>query len=510
MATDTPTHVDVLIVGAGLSGIGAAHQLHSELPGKSYAIFESRESIGGTWDFFKYPGFRSDTDMQTLGYRFRPWIEGKAVADGPSILRYIKETAREGGIDRHIHYNHRAVRAEWSTDDAQWTVTANRGDDGDTATFTCSFLHVCSGYYKYDEGYTPEFEGTSRFKGPIIHPHHWPEGLDYSGRRVVIVGSGATAVTLVPAMAGTAAHVTMLQRSPSYVITIPERDPIANGLRRLAGDRFSYLVTRWKNIFMAITIYQVSRRRPRFMRRLLRALVRRELPEDYDVDTHFNPKYEPWDQRLCMVPDGDLFKSLSDGSASIVTDRIETFTEGGLKLESGRELDADIIVTATGFDLLAFGGIEFIVDGREINLPETFAYKGLMLSGLPNYAFTIGYTNAPFTLKADLVAQYVCRLLKFMDQRGLDICVPVKDDPSIHEAPLLDFDAGYVKRSEHLVPKAGSREPWRLGMSYVQDLFTLRHRPISDRALRFSKRPRPAPQEPAEPAPARVPPSTGS
>ena len=495
MTTDTSTHVDVLIVGAGLSGIGAAHQLRSELPGKSYAILESRDSIGGTWDFFNYPGFRSDTDMQTLGYRFRPWIEGKAVADGPSILRYIKETAREGGIDRQIHYNHRAMRAEWSTDDARWTVTASNGDDDETATFTCSFLHVCSGYYKYDEGYTPDFEGTSRFEGPIIHPHHWPEDLDYYGKKVVIIGSGATAVTLVPAMAGTAAHVTMLQRSPSYVITIPERDPIANGLRRLAGDRFSYLITRWKNIFMAITIYQMSRRRPRFMRRLLRALVKRELPEDYDVDTHFNPKYEPWDQRLCMVPDGDLFKALSDGSASIITDRIETFTEGGLRLESGRELEADIIVTATGFDLLAFGGIEFNVDGREINLPETFAYKGLMLSGLPNYAFTIGYTNAPFTLKADLVAQYVCRLLTFMDERSLDICVPVKDDPSVHEAPLLDFDAGYVKRSEHLVPKAGSREPWRLGMSYVQDLFTLRHRPISDRALRFSRKPQPANRE---------------
>jgi monooxygenase len=498
---DRSGHFDVLIIGAGLSGIGAAYQLQSELPGKTYALLESRESMGGTWDFFNYPGFRSDTDMQTLGYRFRPWTEGKAVADGPSILRYIKETAREGGVDRHIRYNHRAERAEWSTDDAQWTVTASRGDSGETATFTCSFLYVCSGYYKYDQGYSPEFEGTARFEGPIIHPHRWPDDLDYTGKRVVIVGSGATAVTLVPAMAPDAAHVTMLQRSPSYVIRIPLHDRIANGLRRLAGDRFSYLLTRWKNIFIAIAIYQLSRRRPRFMRRWLRSGVERSLPEGYDVDTHFNPDYEPWDQRLCMVPDGDLFKSISDGSASVVTDRIETFTEKGLKLESGRELEADIVVTATGFDLLAFGGIEFKVDGREINLPETYAYKGLMLSGLPNYAYTLGYTNAPFTLKADLVAQYVCRLLTFMDERDLDICVPIKDDPTVGEARLLDFEAGYVKRSEHLLPKAGSREPWKLGMSYVHDLVTLRHRPISDGALRFSRKPeRAVPREHAQSA----------
>ncbi|MCB0827787.1 MAG: NAD(P)/FAD-dependent oxidoreductase [Solirubrobacterales bacterium] len=489
---DRSGHFDVLIIGAGLSGIGAAYQLQSELPGKTYALLESRESMGGTWDFFNYPGFRSDTDMQTLGYRFRPWTEGKAVADGPSILRYIKETAREGGVDRHIRYNHRAERAEWSTDDAQWTVTASRGDSGETAIFTCSFLYVCSGYYRYDEGYSPEFAGTSRFEGPIIHPHRWPDDLDYTGKRVVIVGSGATAVTLVPAMAPDAAHVTMLQRSPSYVIRIPLHDRIANRLRRLAGDRFSYLVTRWKNIFIAIAIYQLSRRRPRMMRRWLRAGVERSLPEGYDVDTHFNPDYEPWDQRLCMVPDGDLFKAISNGSASVVTDRIETFTEKGLKLESGRELEADIVVTATGFDLLAFGGIEFNVDGRDISLPDTFAYKGLMLSGLPNYAYTLGYTNAPFTLKADLVAQYVCRLLTFMDERDLDICVPINDDPTVGEARLLDFEAGYVKRSEHLLPKAGSREPWRLGMSYVHDLLTLRHRPISDGALRFSRKPEPA------------------
>lgn len=491
MTTQAPAetaHVDVLIIGAGLSGIGAAHQIQAELPGKTYALLESRASIGGTWDFFRYPGIRSDSDMQTLGYRFRPWIEFEAVADGPAILRYIRDTASETGIDRHIRFNHRATKAAWSSDDQQWTVTATSGDDGETAIFTCSFLYVCSGYYKYDGGHRPEFKGTSDFTGEIVHPQDWPEDLDYSGKRVVIVGSGATAVTLVPEMAKTASQVTMLQRSPSYVITIPTYDRIANFLRRVTGNRFSYLVTRWKNIFKAIAVYQLSRRRPEFTKRLVRSMVAKELPEGYDVDTHFNPKYEPWDQRLCMVPDGDLFASIRNGKASIVTDRIDTFTEKGLKLESGGNLEADIVVTATGFDLLVFGGIEFTVDGREIDLPGLFAYKGLMLSGMPNFAFTLGYTNAPFTLKADLVAQYVCRLLKFMDERDLSSCVPTNDDPTVEEAPLLDFDAGYVKRSEHLLPKAGSREPWRLGMSYVQDLITLRHRPVGDKALRFTRK----------------------
>ncbi len=488
-------HVDVLIVGAGLSGVGAACHIREALPEKSFVLLESRESMGGTWDFFRYPGIRSDTDMHTLGYRFRPWVEAKAVADGPAILDYIKETAREAGVDRHVIYGHRVTAAAWSSEEARWTVTADQGEGGGTATFTCSFLYVCSGYYKYNEGYRPDFEGSERFEGDLVHPQSWPEELDYSDKRVVIIGSGATAVTLVPAMAGAAAHVTMLQRSPSFVITIPLHDRIANALRRIGGDRFSYMLTRWKNIFMAIAAYQVSRWRPGFARRMIRSMVSRQLPGDFDVDTHFNPDYDPWDQRLCMVPDGDLFESLSDGSASVVTDRIETFTERGLRLESGDEIEADIVVTATGFDLLPFGGIDYSVDGRSIDLPETVAYKGLMLSGLPNLAFTVGYTNVPFTLKADLVSQYVCRLLAFMDERGLDVCVPALDDPSLELTPLLDFKAGYVKRSEHILPKAGSKQPWKLGMSYVHDLFTLRHRPVSDGTMRFSRKPEPAPEK---------------
>ncbi len=481
-------HVDVLIVGAGLSGIGAACQLQMKLPGKSFALLESRESLGGTWDFFKYPGFRSDTDMQTLGYRFRPWLEDEAVADGPAILRYITETAREYDIERHITFNRRVVRAEWSSEDARWTVTATAGEDGEAVTYTCHFLYVCSGYYRYDQGYVPDFDGMSRFEGELIHPHNWPADLDYAGRDVIVVGSGATAVTLVPAMAGTAGHVTMLQRSPSYILPIARKDPVADGLRGLVGDRISYRVTRWKNILLAIGVYQVSRRKPGLVRSFFLRIARSSLPDGFDVDTHFNPEYEPWDQRLCMVPDGDLFESLSRGDASIVTDRIESFTEDGLRLESGEQLKADIIVTATGFDLLPFGGIKFTVDGQAINLPETVAYKGLMLSDLPNYAFTIGYPNLPFTLKADLVAGYVCRLLRLMDERCVDICVPRFDDPSVEKVSLMTIDSGYTMRTEHLLPKAGSKEPWRPDRRHLRDLVLLRHRPVSDRALRFSKK----------------------
>ncbi len=491
------TDFDVLIVGAGLSGIGAACQLQSELPDKSFALLESRGSLGGTWDFFKYPGFRSDTDMQTLGYRFRPWLEDDAVADGPAILRYITETAREYDIERHIVFNRRAVRADWSSAEARWTVTANDGAGGQAFTYNCSFLYVCSGYYRYDQGYVPDFKGMSSFKGELVHPHKWPEDLDYSDRKVVVIGSGATAVTLVPAMADTAEHVTMVQRSPSYILPIPRKDVIADGLRRFAGDRISYAVTRWKNILMAIAVYQLCRRRPGLVRRLFLSIARRNLPEGFDVETHFTPKYEPWDQRLCMVPDADLFTSLRRGDASVMTDEIETFTEDGLRLKSGTELEADVIVTATGFDLLPFGGIEFVVDGQKVNLPETVTYKGLMLSDIPNYAFTIGYPNVPFTLKADLVGGYVCRLLALMDERGVDICVPRFDDPSVEEISLMTITSGYAMRTEEALPKAGSKEPWRPDRKYLQDLILLRHRPVSDRALRFSKKQETPSREPA-------------
>ena len=478
-------HVDVLIVGAGLSGIGAAHHLQDAFPRKTYRILEARDALGGTWDLFRYPGVRSDSDMHTLGYRFRPWTQAKAIADGPSILEYVRATAAEAGIDKHIRFNHRVVRATWSSDDAEWTVEAQHGDE--IVTYTCGFLLSCSGYYRYDEGYTPELAGVDRFAGQVIHPQHWPEDLDYTGKCVVVIGSGATAVTLVPAMAEHAAHVTMLQRSPSYILTLPGEDAIANGLRRVLGARRAYAITRWKNVLASTLIYQLSRRRPDTMRKFIRNLTIKQLPEGYDVDTHFNPSYNPWDQRLCLVPDGDLFRSIRTGRASVATGHIDTFTERGIRLTSGEEIDADIVVTATGLQLLAFGGAQLVVDGRDVALPDTMAYKGMMLSGVPNFAFTIGYTNASWTLKADLVSEFVCRVLRHMDARGQDICVPVNNDPSITAVPLLDFQSGYVQRSIDQFPRAGSRQPWRLGMSYAHDVVTLRHRRIDDGSLRFSR-----------------------
>jgi monooxygenase len=479
-------HVDILIVGAGLSGIGAAHHIQASFPGKTYAIFEARDTIGGTWDLFRYPGVRSDSDMHTLGYRFRPWTHAKAIADGPAILDYIRETADEAGIGKHIRFGHRVRRAAWSSARARWTVEAAHG--GQSVTITCGFLLLCSGYYSYEEGYNPPFPGRAEFRGLVVHPQHWPEGLDYAGKRVVVIGSGATAVTLVPAMAKTAAHVTMLQRSPTYILSLPSEDAIASRLRGLLGPRRAYTVTRWKNIVLATAIYQLSRRRPDLVRGLIRKLAVRQLPAGYDVDTHFNPRYSPWDQRLCLVPDGDLFKAISSGRASVVTDRIAAFTQHGLRLESGAELEADIVVTATGLALLALGGIGLSTDGRPVRLPETMAYKGMMLSGVPNFAFTIGYTNASWTLKADLVSEFVCRLLAYLDSHGYDQCVPVNDDPTVTGRPLLDFSAGYVLRAIDQFPRAGSRAPWRLGMSYAHDVLTLRHGKIDDGTMRFSRR----------------------
>jgi monooxygenase len=479
-------HSDVLIVGAGLSGIGAAHHIQARFPAMSYTILEARDAIGGTWDLFRYPGVRSDSDMYTLGYRFRPWTQPKAIADGPSILRYVRDTAAEAGIGQHIRFNHRVRKASWSSADARWTIEAV--NDTGTVSMTCRFLLMCSGYYRYDQGYRPAYEGIGDFRGHVADPQDWPEDLDYAGRRVVVIGSGATAVTLVPALAETAGHVTMLQRSPSYVLAMPAEDPIATRLRRLLSARRAYTVTRWKNVLVTTLIYQLSRRRPRMIRDWIRKMAVRQLPAGYDVDVHFNPSYNPWDQRLCLVPDGDLFRAIRERRASVVTDHIEKFTERGLLLGSGAELEADIVVTATGLQLLAFGGIELAVDGRTVRLPETMAYKGMMLSGVPNFAFTVGYTNASWTLKADLVSEFVCRLLGYMNSRGYDQCVPVNDDPGVTTKPLLDFSAGYVLRSIDQFPRAGSRPPWRLGMSYAHDVLTLRYRKINDGTMRFSRR----------------------
>jgi monooxygenase len=490
-------HVDVLIVGAGLSGIGAAHHLQADAPGKTYAILEARDGIGGTWDLFRYPGIRSDSDMYTLGYSFRPWEDAQSIADGPSILSYVRETAREGGIDRNIRFGHRVMRAEWSTDDARWTVEAERTDTQETVRMTCGFLFMCSGYYRYDEPYTPEFKGIERFAGTIVHPQQWTDDIDYAGKRVVVIGSGATAVTLVPAMAETAAHVTMLQRSPSYVLSLPGSDPIANFARRVLPSKVAYAAVRWKNVLLTMAFFQLSRRAPKLVRALLRKGVENALPPGYEIDTHFRPRYNPWDQRVCLVPDGDLFEALSAGSASIATDEIDTFTETGIRLASGAELEADVVVTATGLNLLALGGMQMAVDGRDIALPETLGYKGMMLAGVPNLALALGYTNASWTLKCDLTCEYVCRLLKHMDEHGYRQCTPLNRDPGLPTRPFLDLTSGYVQRSIAQFPKQGIRSPWRLYQNYARDILMLRYGSLDDEAMEFSN---PVPvAQPAQP-----------
>jgi monooxygenase len=486
VAEGSPEHLDVLIVGAGLSGIGAAWHLQDRHPGRSYAILEARGDLGGTWDLFRYPGIRSDSDMHTLGYRFRPWVADKSITDGDSILEYVRQTAHDHGIDRRIRFHHRVVRAEWSTAESRWTVEAVRTDTGETVQLTCDFLWTCSGYFRYDEGYTPQFEGHERFGGRIVHPQHWPDDLDYDGKRVVVVGSGATAVTLVPAMAEKAAHVTMLQRSPTYIVSLPAEDPIASRLRRRLPPKLVYSLVRWKNVLLQTFVYQLSRRRPSAVKRMIRRGLERALPPGYDIDTHFTPTYDPWDQRMCLVPDGDLFETIAAGSAEVVTDRIETFTETGLRLESGGELEADVIVTATGLNLLFLGGMELSVDGEKVDLPSSMTYRGLMLSGVPNFAFTVGYTNASWTLKADLTSEYVCRLLSHMDANGYRRCVP-ELDASVVEQPLLDFTSGYVLRSLDQFPKQGAVEPWKLRQNYIFDLRTIRRGQIDDGTMRFSR-----------------------
>jgi monooxygenase len=494
-STQTTEHVDVLIVGAGLSGIGAGCHLRMRCPGKTFAILESRNAIGGTWDLFRYPGIRSDSDMFTLGYPFRPWPEAEAIADGPSIRSYVRDTAREYELEDAIRFHQRVVAAEWSTEDARWTVDVERTDTQERLQLTCGFLFMCTGYYRYDEGFTPEFEGSERFGGEIVHPQHWPEELDYAGKRVVVIGSGATAVTLVPAMAGQAAHVTMLQRSPSYVVSLPGTDPLASLLRRVLPAKAAFRIVRWKNVLLPAAFFHACRRWPKLMKGLIRRGVMNRLPASYDVDTHFAPRYQPWDQRLCLVPDGDLFESISAGQATVVTDRIETFTEKGLKLESGTELEADVIVTATGLNLLMLGGMRIAVDGRDVDLSETVGYKGMMLSGVPNMAVALGYTNASWTLKCDLVTQYVCRLLQHMDANGLRQATPRTPDQSVATEPFLDLASGYVLRSIHTLPKQGSRAPWRLYQNYIRDVLMMRRGALEDEGIEFSN-----PAVPARPA----------
>ncbi|MFI7064740.1 flavin-containing monooxygenase [Kribbella sp. NPDC050124] len=474
-------HLDVLVVGAGLSGIGAGYRLQTQSQGRSYAILEARDSIGGTWDLFRYPGVRSDSDMFTLGFPFHPWKAAKAIADGPSILDYLHETAVTYGIDKHIRFGERVVRASWSSTDARWTVETTK------ASYTCSFLYVCSGYYDYDSGYVVDFPGQSEFEGQIVHPQHWPEDLDYSGKRVVVIGSGATAVTLVPAMARTAEHVTMLQRSPSYVASRPAHDALSDRLRAVLPERLAHRVIRGKNVAFSSAVYSAFRKWPAQAARFLNNTVAKQLPDSIPVDPHFTPRYKPWDQRLCLVPDADLFKVLRKGSATVVTDEIETLTPTGLRLRSGQELAADVIVTATGLRMVALGKIQLTVDGQAVDPHDTFVYKGMMLSGVPNLAWCIGYTNNSWTLRSDLTSQYVCRLLNHLTATGNSICVP-EIDQSEYDAPrrpVVDLSSGYIQRAASILPRQGTHGPWRLRQNYPRDLVLLRFGPITDDAMQF-------------------------
>jgi monooxygenase len=480
-------HFDVLIVGAGLSGIGAAWHLQKECRSKSYVILEGREASGGTWDLFRYPGVRSDSDMYTLGYRFRPWKEAKAIADGPSILTYIREVASDHRIDDRIRYQHRVVSASWSTPDAKWTVEVERGPSKERVRLSCHFLWMCSGYYDTQNGYLPEFPGIERFKGRIVHPQKWTDDIDYAGKRVVVIGSGATAVTLVPAMAHTAEHVTMLQRSPTYMVARPSQDQTANKLRRRLPLKLAYAMTRWKNVLLGMYFYQMCKRKPDKVKGLLLGGVRQMLGPDYDIETHFTPRYKPWDQRLCLVPDADFFRAIRRGKVSIATDHIETFTETGIRLKSGSELPADLIVTATGLVLIPLGGVKLSVDGRAVDPAKTFLYKGMMYSDVPNLASVFGYTNASWTLKADLVCEYVCRLLNHMERKGYRQCTPHNGDPTLTEEPWVSFSSGYIQRALARQPKQGSKRPWKLYQNYALDLLSLRFGKLRDSAMVFSR-----------------------
>ncbi len=495
----TIEHFDVLIVGAGLSGVGAAVHLHQRCPGKRYALLEGRSSMGGTWDLFRYPGIRSDSDMHTLGYRFKPWREAKAIADGSSILRYVKETAAEYGVDKHIRYEHLATSASWSSAAAAWAVEALRKDRGETVRFTCNMLLMCSGYYSYRQGYTPEFEGVERFQGTLVHPQQWPADLNYKGKQVVVIGSGATAMTLVPAMAPDVAHVVMLQRSPTYVVSRPDKDVIANTLRRVLPERWAYGITRWKNVALQQLLYRSTRTHPDKVKQKLLDMVRKELGPDYDVETHFTPSYNPWDQRLCLVPNSDLFAAIRSGKASIVTDHIAHFTERGIRLRSGTELPADIIVTATGLNLVVLGEMQFAIDGAAVDFAQTWTYKGMMYSGVPNLVCTFGYINASWTLRADLTSEYVCRLIRHMDETGTRQVTPRlrAADRDMPARPWIDkFTSGYMQRMMHRFPKQGDREPWINPQNYSRDKKMIRFGALEDGALTFS---RPAAATVAEP-----------
>lgn len=482
----TTEHFDVLIVGAGLSGIAAGYYLQTRCPRKTYAILEGRDALGGTWDLFRYPGIRSDSDMYTLGYTFRPWQSARAIVDGPSILNYLRETAAEYGIDKKIRFGHRVCRVSWSSAEARWTVDVQH--DGQILQLTCNFLFMCTGYYTYDKGYTPEWNGVERFQGQIIHPQAWPQDFDYTGKRIIVIGSGATAVTLIPALAEKAAHVTMLQRSPTYIVSAPSEDAAAEKLRRFLPGRMAYAITRWKHILLSMYYFYIARSRPDEAKAVMIQGVRAALGPDFDVETHFTPRYKPWDQRVCLVPDSDLFNAINAGKVSVVTGEIETFVESGIQLKSGEILPAGVIITATGLVMKIMHGVQIIVDGKPVELSDTVTYKGMMYSSIPNLASAFGYANASWTLKAELICIHVCRLLNYMDRRGYNQCMPRIDDPAFKPAGFIDFTSGYVQRALNTLPQQGTKRPWKAYQNYLKDLFIMRFAPLNDGAMRFKKR----------------------
>ncbi len=482
-------YVDVLIIGAGISGIGAAYHLQRDCPNKSYAILEGRTALGGTWDLFRYPGIRSDSDMYTLGYSFKPWQEQKAIADGPSILKYLEETADENHIREKIQFHHQVKSAAWSSDRSRWTVCAEVGEDNKTIEYSCNFLFMCGGYYKYDAGYTPDFPGLENFTGQLIHPQQWPEDIDYKNKKVVVIGSGATAITLVPELAKDAAHVTMLQRSPTYMLSRPSEDSLANRLRKILPAMLAYKLVRWRNVLLTMFVFNRSKKKPEGMARYLIKQVRKRLPSDYDIETHFTPTYGPWDQRLCLVPDDDFFEALNNNSASVVTDHIDRFTQNSIKLKSGQELEADMVVSATGLELEVFNGISINVDGKTVKPAETFMYKGMMYSDVPNLATSFGYTNASWTLRADLTCAYVCRLLKHMDKTGATQCTPRLEDRSMKETAWFNLSSGYVQRAADKLPRQGDKNPWIAPQNYLLDILNLKFKTVEDTAMDFAAPP---------------------
>ena len=482
-------HFDVVIIGAGISGIGAGYHLQHECPDRSYVILDGRSDMGGTWDLFRYPGIRSDSDMHTLGYSFKPWTDAKAIADGPSILEYLRETAEENGIDHHMRFNHLVTTADWSSDDATWSLTVDH--NGDALTYTCNFLFMCAGYYSYKGGYTPEFEGRERFGGEIVHPQQWPEDLDFEDKRVIVVGSGATAMTLIPAMADKTAHITMLQRSPTYVVARPAEDKLANALRKVLPDNIAHRITRRKNLTLGQLFYSKTRKDPDKVKQVLLKMTRKALGDEM-VEQHFTPSYNPWDQRLCLIPDGDLYEAINSGKASVVTDTIDTFTEKGILLDSGDELEADIIITATGLQLVTLGEMNVTVDGETIDFSQVFTYKGLAYSGVPNLVSSFGYINASWTLRSDLTCDFVCRLLNHMRTTGTDRCTPTLA-PKDHNMPqsdwIKDFSSGYMQRMMPMLPKQGDHEPWVSYQNYYRDVKMVSKSPIDDGVMKFSQAP---------------------